>query len=124
MIAADSSSLSALFRGDDGPDVELLDQALDQGIVVLPPVVLTEILSYPALDPGGADLIRDLSLLETHPGFWERAARLRAGILVLGLRARLADTLISQSCLDHEVPLITRDRDFRHFAEHSRLVLL
>ena len=75
MIATDSSSLSALFRGDDGPDVELLDQALDQGIVVLPPVVLTEILSYPALDSGVADLMRDLSLLETHPGFWERAAR-------------------------------------------------
>lgn len=124
MIAADTSSLSALFRGDDGADVELLDRALDQGIVVLPPVVLTEILSYPALDPEVADLIRHLALLETHPGFWERAARLRGGILMRGLRARLADTLISQNCLDHEVPLITRDRDFRHFAEHSGLVLL
>ena len=124
MIAVDSSSLSALFRGDDGPDVDLLDQALERGIVVLPPVVLTEMLSYPALDSEVADLVRDLSVLETHRGFWERAARLRAGILVLGLRARLADTLISQSCLDHEVPLITRDRDFRHLADHSGLVLL
>lgn len=35
VIAADSSSLSALLRGNDGPDVELLDQALDPGIVVL-----------------------------------------------------------------------------------------
>jgi hypothetical protein len=124
VIAVDSSSLSALFRGDDGPDVDLLDQALERGIVVLPPVVLTEMLSYPALEPEVADLVRDLSVLETHRGFWERAARLRAGILVPGLRARLADTLISQSCLDHEVPLITRDRDFRHFADHSGLVLL
>jgi predicted nucleic acid-binding protein len=27
----------------------------------------------------------------------------------------LADTLIAQACLDHEVPLVTRDPDFRHF---------
>ena len=45
MIAADSSSLIALFRGDDGPDVPLLDRALHQGIVVLPRVVLAEMLS-------------------------------------------------------------------------------
>jgi predicted nucleic acid-binding protein len=36
--------------------------------------------------------------------------------LAKGLKARLADTLIAQSCLDHGVPLITHDTDFRHFA--------
>ena len=30
-------------------------------------------------------------------------------------RALLADVLITQACLDHEVPLVTRNRDFRHF---------
>jgi predicted nucleic acid-binding protein len=44
---------------------------------------------------------------------------------VLGTRrkARLADVLIAQSCLDHRVALITRDRDFRHFARIARLRL-
>jgi predicted nucleic acid-binding protein len=36
---------------------------------------------------------------------------------------RLADTLIAQSCIDHHVPLITRDVDFRHFAKLGMLVL-
>jgi len=31
----------------------------------------------------------------------------------------LADTLIAQICIDHDVPLITRDKDFRHFAKHG-----
>ena len=124
MIAADSSSLIALFRGDDGPDVQLLDRALHQGIVVLPPVVLAEMLSYPALDEEIAGLIRALSVLEIHPGFWERTAAIRARVLTLGLRARLADSLIAQSCVDHGVPLITRDDDFQHFADHAGLILL
>ena len=124
MIAVDSSSLIAWFRGEDGPDLLLLDQALDRGLVVLPPVVVTEVLSDPALDEETVRVVRALSVLEVQPGFWERTARIRALILALGLRARLADSLIAQSCLDHGVPLITRDRDFRHFADHTDLVLL
>ena len=124
MIAADSSSLIALLQGDTGSDVQLLDRALDAGIVVLPPVVLAEVLSYPALDRGVADLVRTLSVLDIHPGFWERTAAIRGRLLALGLRARLADSLIARSCLDHRVPLVTRDGDFHHFADHAGLILL
>ena len=41
-----------------------------------------------------------------------------------GLKARLADTLVAQSCLDHGVSLVTQDRDFRHFANIGKLKLL
>jgi predicted nucleic acid-binding protein len=34
------------------------------------------------------------------------------------------DTLIAQSCLDHDVPLITRDADFRPFERLARLKLV
>ncbi len=57
-------------------------------------------------------------------GFWERAGLLRARIISGRRKARLADALIAQTCLDHDVPLITRDRDFRHFARVSALKLL
>ena len=43
-----------------------------------------------------------------------QAALLRAKTLDRGLRARLADSLIAQSCLDHEVELVTRDTEFGH----------
>ncbi len=124
MIAIDSSSWIAFLGGDSGADVEAVDQALDLKQVVLPPVVLTEILSVPDLDSRFSHFFRALPVLEIEAGFWERAATSRAKILVRRLRARLADTLISQSCIDHRVPLITRDSDFRHFARHVGLELV
>jgi predicted nucleic acid-binding protein len=110
MIAIDTSSLIAYLRGETGSDVESVDDAFRLNQAVLPPVVITEILSDPRLDPGVARLIRELPVLEIHLGYWERA--------------RLADTLITQSCLDHETPLVTRDADFRHFAAHAGLILV
>jgi predicted nucleic acid-binding protein len=60
-------------------------------------------------------LFQELPLLEPTPGFWERAGLLRASIVARRHKARLADTLIAQTCIDHGVPLVTRDLDFRHF---------
>ena len=124
MIAIDTSSLIAYLRGDAGSDVESVDEAFRLNQAALPPVVITEILSDPGLDPAVAKLIQELPILEAHEGYWRRAAMTRARILSKRLRARLADTLITQSCLDHEVPLITRDADFRHFAAHAGLILV
>ncbi len=124
MIAVDSSTLLAFLAGDEGRDVDWLDQALVLKQAVLPPVVLTEVLSAPELDRETADLVRDLPVLDIRSGFWERAAETRGRILSKRLRARLADTLIAQTCIDHHVPLVTRDRDFRHFSAHAGLDLL
>ena len=54
-------------------------------------------------------------MLEITEGYWQRAGLLRARLLARGRRARLADSLIAQSCLDHDLSLVTRDSDFRHF---------
>jgi predicted nucleic acid-binding protein len=124
LIAIDTSSLIAFLHGDDGPDVEAVDAALELHHTVLPPVVLTEVLSAPRLDPGVAHLVRELPVLEIRPGFWERAAATRASILGRRLKALLADTLICQSCIDHQTPLITRDADFRHFQLYAKLRLM
>ena len=124
MIAADSSSWIAHLSGDEGEDVGILDQALSDHLVVLPPVVLVELLSDAKLPPAVSELLKMLPLLETREGYWERAAALRAKALSKGRKARLADTLIAQSCLDYSIPLIARDRDFRVFATFAGLKLL
>lgn len=124
MIAVDTSSLVAFLAGDPGPDLDAVDLAFEQNQVVLPPVVLTEILSTPRLDSRLSRLIRKVPLLELQPGYWERAGATRAKLLARRLRARLADTLIVQSCVDHRTPLITRDSNFRHFAKHAGLQLI
>lgn len=78
-------------------------------------MVLTELLSDPKVTMAVKDLFLQLPVLEITEGYWHRAGLLRARLLARGRRARLADTLIAQSCLDHDLPLVTRDSDFRHF---------
>jgi predicted nucleic acid-binding protein len=123
MIAIDTSSLIAYLGGEKGSDVEAVDAALRLNQAALPPVVLTEILNAAGLNRELAKLLRKLPLLESDSGFWERAAMTRAKIRSKKLRARLADTLIAQSCIDNDTPLVTRDSDFRQFAGHAGLIL-
>jgi len=124
VIALDTSSLVAYLGGAAGDDVEMVATALDHHQAVLPPVVLTEILSDPKLHSGARAALLDLPLLELTAGYWKRAGILRSAILSKGWKARVADALIAQSCLDASVPLVTRDNDFRHFARLAGLVLL
>jgi hypothetical protein len=115
MIAIDTSSWIAYLSGDSGEDVDEVDQLLDSGGAVVPAVVITELFSDPKLSPAILALLEKAHVLEVSDGFWERAGKLRARLLSAGRKAALADALIAQSCLDHGVPLLTRDRDFRHF---------
>jgi len=124
MIAADTSSLVAFLEGESGSDVDLIQTALDTSQLVLPPVVLTELLSDPAVSRSVRTLLSGLPILQVEPGYWERAGILRASVLKQRKKARVADALIAQSCLDQATPLVTRDRDFRHFAAAAGLPLL
>lgn len=124
MIAVDTSTWIAFLQGGDGPDSDVLDRALQERSVVMVPVVLAELLSDSELDGSVIRLLRELPLIDLHPGFWERAGLLRAKVLAKGRKARLGDALIAQCCLDEGISLLTRDRDFRAFAEAARLRLL
>jgi len=123
MLAVDSSTFIAYIDGVAGTDVEALDRALANSQVVLPPIVITEVLSQPGLPEAHRTQLLAMPVLEPDPGFWTRAAASRSTLIARRLRARLADALIAQSCIDHDVALITRDRDFRHFAKHCGLKL-
>ncbi|MEO8075406.1 MAG: PIN domain-containing protein [Acidobacteriota bacterium] len=120
----DTSSLVAYLDGSRGSDVDAVHAALAEHQAVLPPVVLTEILSDPALPQAVRTLLTELPLLDLEPGFWERAGSLRASVLKQRRKARVADALIAQACLDQSVPLVTRDKDFRNLAAAAGLALL
>jgi predicted nucleic acid-binding protein len=124
VIAADTSSMIAFLEGQPGEDVDVLQAALDHQQLALPPVVLTELLSDPAISRSVRSLLSGLPILDIEPGYWERAGVLRAAVLRQRKKARVADALIAQSCLDQNSPLVTRDRDFRHFAAAAGLSLL
>jgi hypothetical protein len=123
MIAADTSALSSFFKGERCREVDLIRVALMGNDICLPPVVLTEMLSDPAARREMEETVAGFPLLPIVDGYWERAGLCRRHLIQKGLKAALADTLIAQSCLDHDVVLITRDPDFRHFAAHCGLKL-
>jgi predicted nucleic acid-binding protein len=124
MIAADTSTWVAFLDGTAGDDTLLLDKALEDRQLVMVPVVLTELLSDPKLPPALAVSLANVPLLQIESGFWQRAGSLRAKLLAKSRRARLADSFIAQNCVDAGVSLITRDRDFRSFAEAAGLRLI
>ena len=124
MIAVDSSSLIAYLSGEKGFDVAAIETVLEQKQAVLPPVVLSELLSDPKLSPAVAAVLKGLPLLPVLDGFWERTGYLRSKLIRRGQRAPLADSLVAQICIDHDLVLITRDADFRHFARYGGLKLL
>ncbi len=124
MIAVDTSTWVAFLEGGSGDDVGFLDKALEARHVIMVPVVLSELLSDPKLPSGVAATLSELPLMDIAPGYWERAGRLRARVLAKRRKVRLGDALIAQSCIDGGMSLLTRDRDFRAFAETAGLSLI
>jgi predicted nucleic acid-binding protein len=124
LIAADTSTWIAFLQGELAEDTRRLDKALaDRQVLMLPPV-LTELLGYCDLPFEFEQTILEIPLVQTESGYWQRAGALRAKVLSKGRRARLGDALIAQSCVDHGILLITRDKDFHAFAEAANLTLL
>src|SRR5260370_33615885 len=108
MIALDTSSTIAFLSGERGSDVTAVGAALRFRQGAFPPIVVTELLSDPAVRIGVAVLIRGVPPLENPDGYWAGAGELRARILRRGLKARLAATPITQSCVEHQSAVIDR----------------
>jgi predicted nucleic acid-binding protein len=124
MIAADSSTWIALLEGDPGQDAKLLERALRDRQVLMIPVVLTELLSGPLLSSEAAETLSEVPMIAIELGYWQRAGLLRAKVLSMGRKARLGDALIAQTCIDRGIALLTRDKDFRAFADAAELDLI
>jgi predicted nucleic acid-binding protein len=124
MIAADTSTWIAFLQGEQGEDVQLLDQALDDRRVQMVPAVLTELLSDPGLPSEVAELLLEVPMIKLEPDYWQKAGTLRAKVLAKRRRARLGDALIAQSCINGRIPLVTRDRDFLAFVDAANLDLV
>jgi predicted nucleic acid-binding protein len=124
VIAVDSSSLIAFFSGDVSADTDAVHEALLNDTLTLPPAVLSEVLCQPSTHPRMQQLIVKLPMLTPRDGYWLRVALLRRKLFEHKRKAKLGDALIAQSCIDHDIPLLTRDEDFRHYAKHAGLKLV
>lgn len=115
MIALDTSSLRRWADGHTGRDVDQVEAAIDSGEGALPPVVVTEALSKAVLLEAFIHIIETLPVVPLRYGYWFRAGELRADAMRRGFKAKLADVLIAQACIDRGLLLITYDVDYRHF---------
>jgi predicted nucleic acid-binding protein len=88
------------------------------------PVVLAELLSDPLRSLRARQALLDIPALELNSGFWERAGLTRAILVKRRIKPKLADSLIAQICIDHDLPLHSRDADFRPFAKYAGLQLV
>jgi predicted nucleic acid-binding protein len=118
-----TSTWIAFLEGTAGQDSQLLGRALGDRQVVMIPVVLTELLSDPALSSGVAETLSEIPMIELEPGYWQRAGLLRSKVLSMR-KARLGDALIAQNCIDRGIALLTRDNDFRAFSDAAQLNLV
>jgi predicted nucleic acid-binding protein len=124
MIAIDTSVFIAYLQGTKDAKTEQVEIALLNNGATLLPVVLSELLSDPILPKEVADSLMAFPLLELKPGYWARAGKTRAAILAKKRKARLADVLIAQMCLDYDIPLLTSDKDFAPFVTYCGLKLV
>jgi len=85
--------------------------------------VLAELTSDPKLPIEWENRLLEIEPFPISSDDWYEAGKLRARMCALGYKPKLADTLIAQVCIDNDVPLLTRDRDFSMFKKHAGLKL-
>jgi hypothetical protein len=124
MIAADTSTWIAFFERAPGQDTELLERAIRERQTLMIPAVLAELLSDPLLDSVDSQTLAEVPIIDLEPGYWQRAGLLRAKVRSMRRKVRLGDALIAQTCVDRKIPLLTRDQDFRAFADAAQLNLV
>jgi predicted nucleic acid-binding protein len=123
-VAVDSSTLISYLNGREGKDVTLLKILLQEKSAFLPPVTVSETLSSPSVTADMVEAVCSFPILTIEENYWRRVGETRRVLLAHKLKAHLPDALIAQSCIDHEVPLLTRDPDFAHYAKHCGLKLV
>lgn len=124
MIAADTNIWIAYFSKKDRQLEYIMDDYIDRAAIYMPPVVLSELLSDPEFPERNIPYLKTAPIMEVLEGYWIRAGRMRAGLILKGFKPKLPDTLIAQSCIDHDVPLLTRDDGFKIFKKHAGLKLV
>ena len=123
--AVDSSSFNALLKREIfGNDTDLLSYLLIKNELMMPPIVVSEMLSSKHLTPLQRNLVLSIPLLRVKEGFCFFFGDTRRIISSKGLKARIPDTMVAQFCLDNNMTLITRDDDFVHYRNHMDMQMI
>ena len=126
MILVDSSVWIDYFIGRDTPQVEILDRSLGVISVGVGDLILTEVLQGFRDDKDyliARSIMDDLTvfdMLGTEMAIKsaENFRKLRKkGITI----RKTADVIIATYCIEHRLPLLFSDKDFKPFVQHLKL---
>lgn len=121
LVVVDTSIWIDFFRGV--PLAEL-EAALRDALVVVPPIVVSELLSAPLTARRRADLealLRDLPLCDVSFDHWSRVGALRARLRKRGMSMSTPDAHVAQCAIDVDAALWTRDAVFTTVARVAGL---
>jgi len=126
MTLVDSSVWIDYFNGRPTLETEHLDKLLGAEPVALGDLILTEVLQGFHLNKDyetAKELLTSLSvfdLLGTDQAI--RCAENFRALRMKGIKVRkTADVIIATFCIDNDLPLLHRDKDFGPFHKHLRL---
>lgn len=115
-VVVDTSVWIDFFAGIPIP---ALEEALAQGVVILAPIVVAELISGAAREKERAslsDLLREIPLHETPLEHWVRVGELRRRLKQKGLSVSTPDAHVAQCALDRDAVLLSRDAVFARIA--------
>lgn len=126
MILVDSSVWIDHFRGNDTPQVSLLDRVLASEPVAIGDLILVEVLQGFTNDRDfnqARRLLTALTVIEIGgAGIAVQTAQNFRRLRALGITVRKTiDTLIATRCIVDGLTLLHSDRDFDPFAQHLGL---
>ncbi len=102
-----------------GRPCAFLEEVLPQGLVVLPPLVVAELISgaqRPRDQASIAELLQNFPLHETPLAHWIRVGELRQHLRHQGLAVSTPDAHVAQCALDRKALLLSRDAVFGRIA--------
>jgi predicted nucleic acid-binding protein len=122
-VVVDTSAWIDYFAGKEIP---LLDDALKQGMVVLPPIVAAELVSGAHRKKDREQLIEFLHQLPFHQtpdAHWIDVGELRRRCREKGLSVSTPDAHVAQCAIECEGLLLSQDEIFSKIARHISLRL-
>jgi predicted nucleic acid-binding protein len=122
-VVVDTSALVDWFAGRAD---HVLENALSDGTVVLPPIVVAEVVSgatRPDQRNALGELLQDITVHDTPLEHWIHVGDLRRELSRRGLSVSTPDAHVAQCALDRDALLLTRDAVFEKMARHTKLRL-
>lgn len=126
MILVDSSVWIDYFSGNDTRQAETLDKTLGVRAVAVGDLILTEVLQGFRIDQDykkAKELLGELTIFEMLGK--EMAIKSAENFRTLrkkGITIRkTADVIIASFCIEHSLPLLFSDKDFKPFVTHFGL---